>query len=76
MESPIHTFTALFDQLGLPSDAESINRFIENNKSIPEDVELHEANIWTASQAMFIKEMKDEDADWSELIDQLDVMLR
>ncbi|TBT33456.1 DUF2789 family protein, partial [Vibrio parahaemolyticus] len=35
-----------------------------------------EASFWTHSQAAFLKQAIEEDADWAELVDQLDVMLR
>ncbi|NMU76583.1 DUF2789 family protein, partial [Vibrio parahaemolyticus] len=33
-------------------------------------------SFWTMSQANFLKQAIEEDADWAELVDQLDVMLR
>lgn len=76
MESQAHTLSSLFDQLGLDAQNTSIDNFITINKTIPCNVELHEATFWNASQASFLKQMKDEDADWAGIIDQLDVMLR
>jgi hypothetical protein len=76
MESQAHTLSSLFDQLGLDAQNTSIDNFITINKTIPCNVELHEATFWNASQASFLKQMKDEDVDWAGIIDQLDVMLR
>jgi hypothetical protein len=36
----------------------------------------HQASFWTQAQASFLREAIEEDADWAELVDQLDVMLR
>lgn len=36
----------------------------------------HQASFWTQAQASFLREAIEEDADWVELVDQLDVMLR
>ena len=76
MESHTHTLSSLFDQLGLDNETTSIEHFIALNRAIPENVELHKASFWNTSQASFLKQMKDEDADWAGVIDQLDVMLR
>ncbi|USP15324.1 DUF2789 family protein [Vibrio gazogenes] len=37
---------------------------------------MHKASFWTASQSAFLKQTIEEDTDWTELVDQLDVMLR
>jgi len=37
---------------------------------------LHEADIWNTSQASFLKQAVEEDADWAEIVNQLDTMLR
>ena len=76
METPIHTIAALFQQLGLGSSSEEIDSFIDSSSPLASNVMLHNADIWNTSQASFLKQMKDEDADWAEIVDQLDVMLR
>ncbi|PHS73779.1 MAG: hypothetical protein COB22_00820 [Cycloclasticus sp.] len=76
METPIHSITSLFDQLGLDSTDKAIRDFISRNKPLPQRVELCQASFWSASQASFLKQVKNEDADWTEIADQLDAMLR
>ncbi|MEM5527307.1 DUF2789 domain-containing protein [Gammaproteobacteria bacterium AS21] len=76
MESPIHTIVSLFNQLGLDDTAEGIDNFIEINSPLPSTVMLHEADIWNTSQAAFLKQAVEEDADWAEIVNQLDTMLR
>ena len=76
MEQHTHTLSSLFDQLGLDNEAASIEQFIALHKPIAGNIELHKAIFWNNSQASFLKQMKDEDADWSGIVDQLDVMLR
>ena len=76
METPIHSIVSLFDQLGLDSSKSAIDAFIVKNRPLPGSVELYQANFWNAAQASFLKEMKDEDGDWAEIVDQLDAMLR
>ena len=76
METPIHTIASLFDQLGLESTDEAIEDFINRNGPLPSGVELYKADFWTGSQASFFKQMIDEEADWAEIVDRLDAMLR
>ncbi|TQV87230.1 DUF2789 domain-containing protein [Aliikangiella coralliicola] len=76
MEQPIHNLISLFNQLGLDSSDEAIKDFIGRNKPIPDDVELHNADFWNVSQSSFLKQVIDDDADWAEVVDQLNVMLR
>lgn len=76
METPVHSLSSLFDQLGIDSTDQAIADFTNKNKPLPGNVELCEANFWNPSQASFLKQAKDEDADWAEIVDQLDVMLR
>lgn len=76
MESPIHTIVSLFNQLGLDDTAEGIDNFIAINSPLSSTVMLHEAGIWNTSQASFLKQAVDEDADWAEIVNQLDTMLR
>jgi len=65
----------LFAQLGLADDELSIKRFISQH-SLASGTHLYQASFWNPSQAQFIREAIYEDADWAEVIDQLDVMLR
>lgn len=75
METPVHTMTSLFAQLGLPSDPESIARFIATHSPLAQDVKLADAPFWTSAQASFLREEIIEDADWAEVIDQLNASL-
>lgn len=76
MQPIVHPLSALFKQLGLPGDPESIERFIATHAPLPGDVRLSEAPFWTPSQAKFLREELQEDADWAEVVDQLNLMLR
>ncbi|MEO6698637.1 MAG: DUF2789 domain-containing protein [Paraperlucidibaca sp.] len=76
MEKPIHSLTALFDQLGLESTEAGINSFVKKHCPLPGGTELHKASFWNVSQASLLKQKLDEDADWVEIVNQLDVMLR
>ena len=75
MESSNHTINNLFAQLGLPSDQVTIDDFIDTHRPLATDVLLSEAPFWTATQASFLREEILKDADWAEVIDQLNVRL-
>ncbi len=76
MEQPIHAFHHLFEQLGLPNDDQAISQFLERHAPLPEDVELADASFWTPAQAAFLREEILEDADWAEVVDNLNAALR
>lgn len=76
METPIHSISNLFDQLGLPSDEGAIERFIATHSPLGTDALLAEAPFWTSSQASFLREEIIEDADWAEVVDELNARLR
>jgi len=75
MEAPIHSINNLFAQLGLESDDESIAGFIQRYGPLQHDIPLSEAAFWTATQAAFLREEISKDADWAEIIDQLNARL-
>lgn len=75
MEQPIHNLASLFKQLGLAYTNEAIEGFINRNRPLPSNLLLHEAEFWSASQASFLKEAIEEDADWAEVVDELNVLL-
>jgi hypothetical protein len=66
----------LFQQLGLDGTNKAVAHFIDKNAPIANDVEPHGADFWTGSQSECLKKMVDEDADWAEIADQLNVLLR
>jgi len=53
METPIHSQTSLFLQLGLDSTDSAIESFIDSHRPLAGNIELHEAKLWSASQAFF-----------------------
>lgn len=71
MGSLSYDMSSLFSQLGQANDAGSIQRFIESHTPMGEDVLLHEAPFWTASQASFLREALLDDAEWASVIDAL-----
>ncbi|MEA9842663.1 DUF2789 domain-containing protein [Xanthomonas campestris] len=75
MEQPVHPFSELFAQLGLPSDEASIRRFIAEHSPLPGGVRLEEAPFWTPAQAQLLREERIDDADWIVTMDQLNIAL-
>jgi hypothetical protein len=76
MDTSIDTMQTLFCQLGLASDEEQINAFIEKHRSLPSNIALSEADFWNQTQSVFLAEAVAEDSDWCELVDELDCLLR
>jgi len=75
-ENPTPRLPPLFKQLGLPDDAESIDKFIATHSPLKPDLHLADAFFWSPSQADLLRNEIQDDADWAEVVDQLDVMLR
>ncbi|GGQ01128.1 DUF2789 domain-containing protein [Shewanella ulleungensis] len=75
MDTTENDLSHLFQQLGLAHSQQDINEFVSQNKLAAHTL-LIDAPCWNPSQRAFIKEALMEDAQWSEVIDQLDVMMR
>lgn len=75
MDTSSHTIETLFAQLGLSNSEEAIEAFVRNNH-LPPQIPLENAAFWSAGQAQLIHEAIEEDADWAEVVDQLDARLR
>ncbi|MFC6298921.1 DUF2789 family protein [Pseudomonas sp. CCM 7893] len=76
MESPVHSLPSLFKQLGLPDDAQSIEQFITAHSPLKPDLKLADAFFWSDSQRAFLQDEILEDADWAEVVDELNLLLR
>lgn len=76
MEKPFHGFAELFKQLGLPAGDAEIAQFLRRHAPLPARVALAEAPFWSTAQASLLREELAEDADWAEVVDQLDAALR
>ena len=66
-----HSLEDLFAQLGLNSDADSIDVFIANHRPLPNEVALYRAPIWSSAQRSFLKEEIVGDGEWALAIDEL-----
>lgn len=76
MEASHHQFRELFAQLGLPSEPRDVQSFIASHAPLPGSTRIEDAGFWTAHQAILLKELILDDADWSQLVDRLDAALR
>ncbi|MBC3273319.1 DUF2789 domain-containing protein [Pseudomonas sp. SWRI81] len=76
MENPQHSLPALFKQLGLADDPISIDQFIASHSPLKPELHLADAFFWSESQAQLLRDEILEDADWADVVDRLDVMLR
>jgi hypothetical protein len=71
MQSQRHDIANLFAQLGLANDPAAIAVFIVAHRPLPAGVSLAEAPFWSPTQAAFLAEELQGDADWAEVIDEL-----
>jgi len=76
MEHPFHSFSELFKQLGLGSSDEEIEGFLHEHTPLPMGILLSDAPFWSSAQAAFLREAREADSDWSEIVDALNVVLR
>ncbi|MCF2860322.1 DUF2789 domain-containing protein [Pseudoalteromonas sp. SMS1] len=75
MDTSYHSLKTLFAQLGLENSDDHISHFIDHNR-LPSHTLIKDAPFWNEGQRHFIEESLREDADWSEVIDELDALLR
>lgn len=75
MEKPMHSLSDLFAQLGLSSDAAAIEQLISTHSPLQPGIMLCDAHFWTAAQASFLRDEILNDADWAEVIDELNALL-
>lgn len=75
MEASLHTLNNLFAQLGLPASDAEIEHFIKTHSHLASYISMADAPYWTPAQATFLREEILKDADWAEVIDQLNARL-
>ena len=76
MSPHYHQFCELFAQLGLPSDVKDVAAFIQKHSPLPPATRLEEASFWSPAQAALLRDELQGDADWSAVVDQLNLALR
>ena len=75
MDLSTHSVSDLFAQLGLPNEERDIEAFVASHRPLPGGARLADAPFWTEAQARFLRDEILEDADWAEVVDQLNLML-
>lgn len=75
MDTSPKTLNGLFQQLGLPDDEASIEQFILDHRTNFTNITLWEAPFWSSTQADFLKQAWEADADWVETVDELAALL-
>ena len=76
MEYSFHSFSELFKQLGLGGSDVEIEGFLREHMPLPTGMLLSDAPFWSPAQATFLREARESDSDWSEVVDALNVALR
>lgn len=74
MDTTAHTLRTLFAQLGLDSNEQAIKQFIHQHKLAP-GMAIQDAPFWNSAQASFLRESLKQDAEWCEIIDELNTLL-
>jgi Protein of unknown function (DUF2789) len=76
VENHIHSDAELFDQLGLESTEIDIKFFIQIHRPLDSQIKLSDAPFWSETQAKFLRDQLISDADWTAVIDKLNISLR
>ena len=76
MDPTYHRFTELFQQLGLASDTRSIQDFLVRHSPLHPSIRLESAPFWSEAQSALLRDEILLDADWAEIVDQLNATLR
>ncbi len=74
MEDVHHSLESLFAQLGLETDDNKIDQFIDTHQ-LAADVKVSEADFWSDAQASFLKEAIMEDGEQAPWVDELNTRL-
>jgi hypothetical protein len=74
MDTSPHNLPTLFAQLGLDGNEQAMTQFIRQHKLKPE-IAIQDAPFWNAAQASFLRESLKQDAEWCEVIDELNTLL-
>ena len=74
MDTFAPTLSALFAQLGLDNSEHAIGHFVSQHKLAP-GMAIQDAPFWNSAQASFLQESLRQDAQWCEIIDELNALL-
>ncbi|MDP2716128.1 DUF2789 domain-containing protein [Rheinheimera sp.] len=74
MDMSEHNLRTLFAQLGLSNNEQAIAQFIRQHRLAP-GMAIQDAPFWNSAQASFLRESLKQDAEWCEIIDELNALL-
>lgn len=74
MDTSSHTLTTLFAQLGLDTNEQAMAQFIRQHK-LAAGTAIQDAPFWNPAQASFLRESLKQDAEWCEIIDELNTLM-
>lgn len=74
MDTSVPTLSTLFAQLGLDNSEHAIGHFVKAHKLAP-GMAIQDAPFWNSAQASFLQESLRQDAQWCEIIDELNALL-
>lgn len=74
MDMSEHNLRTLFAQLGLSNNEQAIAQFIRQHRLAP-GTAIQDAPFWNSAQASFLRESLKQDAEWCEIIDELNALL-
>ena len=74
MDTSEHSLRTLFAQLCLENNEQAMAQFIRQHKLSP-DTAIQDAPFWNQAQASFLRESLKQDAEWCEVIDELNTLM-
>lgn len=74
MLTPLPDMTTLFDQLGLDSSQDAIEAFFSHHH-LGQGEDVSEADFLSFEQRLTLTRMRDDDAEWAELVDTMESLL-
>jgi hypothetical protein len=74
MDTSAHNLHTLFAQLGLDNSEPAMAQFIQRHR-LAAGLAIQDAPFWNTAQASFLRESLKEDAEWCEVIDELNTLL-
>lgn len=74
MDTSEHSLKTLFAQLGLDNNEQAMTQFIRQHRLSP-GTAIQDAPFWNQAQASFLRESLRQDAEWCEIIDELNTLM-
>ena len=75
-KAPLTTSTPCASNSACRAKPRHCRHLSASTRPLAEAIELADAPFWSASQASFLREQLNKDADWAEVVDQLNLLLR